>query len=655
MLFTNLSDTDPIEVQVASFMGFPYGLNTNLEPSLLSTKELAEAVNVMFRPQGKLVNRPALVRVTDTAIGTPTDRKTANLLSGQYVFSADTSGKIYYDVGSTPTLIGTVSGEPFLLPYKGAVLIMDGSYLKYCTDTSEIKIAYDAGGSGWQYDVWDYETDGAVTGASIGVSFTSQSWDSGYTIPITKVEFKIIGTTASASVTVKLKKTDGTVIASKALEESISTTNVLEYFVTFTDDDITEEMDPGTQYYCVLEGTDFELQYHTVSADGRYYDGTSVDPTKDPLMRIYPGVPPKASFGVITGKDAAARLFILNPDEPGRVYFGNMSYLDWSTDNGGGWVGVIDDDKNSFKVGSLGMLFGVLYVYGDKSNPYLCALSGSEPNQFSITSVFQHASASTKTLINANNDLLNASELGMSKLKGVQESGDVRTYPITERIQDKIVEYWSDEAFLGFDPKYGHVLLQLPNYSRVLVANTKFPFTEPGQETRTSFPWSEFELPITPVYFSQSEQDFIIGADDGYFYQFSSETYKDPNSINIDITIKSAQVKIPGTDLDLNEYQIYIDSLLGSELDFTVFANGNAVDYAFKQTITIPMSDSVTVDDLTIEVDDWLSAINPSSTVLYHPLNINCFAFQWTVDQVKLVGSNFNFDGVQIFYEGLIP
>jgi len=646
----------PEEWQPLSFRGFPFGLNTNLRGSLLNTKELAQATNVMFRPGGKLVTRPVLEAVTTVAIGVPCDRKTGNITSGQEVFSADVDGKIYYDVGTVPTLIGTVGVKPFLLPYKGAMLIMDGGMLKYCDTTAEIKLAFDGGDTGTQYSVWDKdsfedEDDGTTTGAIQGCRFTTKAWEAGYTIPITLVQFKVKATTGtSTDIVVKLKTTAGVEMASKALNQSV--TDVAGYYsVSFTDDDITTELSPETEYDVTLEGTNFELSYSTpvISATGHSFNGTVVDTAKDPLMKIHPDVPPKASFGIITGKDSSARLFIYNPDEPGRAYYCNLTHKDWSTLNGGGYVGVVDEDKNSFKIGAFGILYGVLYVYGDESNPYLCVLTGATPVEYQVTPVFQHASANRKTLVNVNNDLLNASRIGVTRLKGVQESGDVRTFPITERIDNLINSYWDLDAFAGYDPEYGHYILKMTGYDRILIANTKQPFTEEGAEGRTGFPWSEFVLPYAPAYFSQYEEQFVMGMTNGLFYKFNSTGYKDLGVTALDINVVSNVYVFDGVDVDLEQYQLIATSYMGAQFDFKVLINENEDTYAFEDTKAVSMSDKVTVDDLAdVEVDDWLSSIDPTDTRLFYPLNIACTAFQWQITNVKLVGRPLYIDGVTI-------
>jgi hypothetical protein len=658
-MFENLARNQyiPEETQDILFQGFPRGLNTRLKESMLTKEELAACKNFMFKPGGKVITRPAIIAVTDTAIGTPCDRKTGSLPSGQYVFSADTDGKVYYDVSDTPTLIGTVAAAPFLYPYKGAMLICDGSYLKYCDTTSEIKIAYDGGEGGTQYSNWDeddldvVDTGGVLVNTGIGARFTTLAWDAGYKMPITQVQFKAKGTTANAAINVVLRTTAGVLMAEKAVLREIGTTAAEYYSVTFSAADITTEMDLSTEYDILLEGTDFELHCSTVASGGTLYNNGTNDPTKNPIIKVHPGLAPKADFVGVSGKNSAARLFLHNPDEPGRAYYGNLTYLDWSTPNGGGWVGVIDDDQNSYKIGAFGFLYGTFYIYGTEANPYTAILAGEQPLDFSITPLFQHATATQKTLLNTNDDLWNASESGINHLKGVQESGDVRAHSITERISNKFATNWGPTAFAGYNPQLGHYLLQLPSYDRVLVGHTKLPFAEPGEAQRIGYPWSEFELPITPTYFSHFEEEFVIGASNGVFYKFDEDEFRDYTTNNIDFELKTASAVTPGIDIDLDQFQIFAASRTGAQLDYDILINGNDVTTALTDMITLPMSDLITVADLAgILVGDWIMSIGAEGTPLFYPINIYCFSVQIRIYNIILTGQAMDLDGFRLAF-----
>ena len=643
------------ETGSVSFNGFPKGLNSKMRASMLAQDELAACLNYMFRPQGKLVTRPAIKAITDTAIGIPHDRKTAALTSGQYVFSSDKDGKVYYDVGNTPTLIGTVAAAPFLFPYKGAMLVCDGSFLKYCDTVDEIKMAYDAGDDGRQYSNWDEgsfeitDDGGLAVSTKIGARFTTEAWDAGYTMPITQVAFKAKGTTSAAAITVRLRTTAGVLMAEKEIKQTIETASAAYYYAVFTADDITTEMDSETSYDCLIEGVDFELQYHTVASGGVLYNNDVNDPTKNPIMKVYPGVPPKASFVGLSGKDSSSRLFLYNPDEPGRAYFCNLSFKDWSTDDGGGWVGVVDNDKNSYEIGAFGFLYGVFYIYGTAEYPYTCVLTGATPNAFVITPLFQHATATFQTLINTNDDLWNASSSGIDHLKGVQESGDVRQHSISERVADKFEDYWGLTAFAGYNPKYGHYMLQLPGSDTVLVGHTKMPFSEVGEVQRVGFPWSEFELPVTPTYFSHFEEEFTIGANDGLFYTFDAGMTKDFGTTQPTFDVRTASVKTAGEYINLDQIQVSVESQLGVQLDYAVYINNNNTDYALLDTIELPMSGDIIVDDLDIiTVDEWLSTIDPIDTPSFYPINIFCFALQVRILNVNLTGQPTYIDGFSV-------
>ena len=55
------------EKQILSITGFPYGLNKNIAPPMIDDKELSDCVDFINK-KGKLVTRPPLIKITDTAI-----------------------------------------------------------------------------------------------------------------------------------------------------------------------------------------------------------------------------------------------------------------------------------------------------------------------------------------------------------------------------------------------------------------------------------------------------------------------------------------------------------------------------------------------------------------------------------------------------------
>jgi len=575
--------------------GFPHGLNTALPAFQIATTEMARCVNWKIN-KGGLETRPAVVRYTDTSIGVPKSIADVPIGSTTYQLVSDADYKLYYINGTTPVLIGTLKGEAEIIAYNGYAVLLDGSYIKYLDDSLTIKIAYDdgTGTSGYQFDKSSGENSGSFqlgngVNSKVAQLFRTQNWDSGYTIPPTTVSAYLAKEgrpTGSINVVIREADVDDLTVLGNAIattefiaDASELTGAAIKYSVTFTEDDITTEMSPETNYYCsvefdnsdgdvknltaiskanpgvvdcvnhgysvgdvvaffdltemtelngtsqtvsaVIDDDHFAINdtsgyssaettggdcvqkkasdnyvyvyYSTVTSGGSayHYDGWwYTDSTKDCLMSLRPGKPPKASFGAVLD----GRIFVAgDPDNPGYVWFGNLSQLDWSTPDGGGYVGANDEDSNNFPVGGLAVLFKNLYVYGKESQPYLSQLVGSSPSAYVISQLYQKAWTLPKTIQNTVNDLWVANRNGVDTLSGVQEYGDVRTFSYSDPVEDRIVDYWSDSAIAGYYPKDGQYWLYMPGHHRVLVFNTKNPVQNIA-ETGLRYPCSEYEF-----------------------------------------------------------------------------------------------------------------------------------------------------------------
>lgn len=208
------------------------------------------------------------------------------------------------------------------------------------------------------------------------------------------------------------------------------------------------------------------------------------------LMGLSPGLPPKCSFGDVhvqrpwLGGD---------PDNPGYVWFGNLTFLDFSTANGGGYIGAVDDAATSFAVAGLKSFYGDLYIFGAEDQPFLAKLTGSSPTDWALPAQYQKQATTNKTLISSINDLWFASSSGVDALSGVQEYGDLRTFSYSDPVGDRIRKYWSSASSIaGYNPNDGQYLLYMPGYHRVLCCHTKNPVAVRQGEIR--YPWSEYEF-----------------------------------------------------------------------------------------------------------------------------------------------------------------
>lgn len=508
------------EEAVLHFSGFPHGINTSVSPFRIKQSEAAAMINWVIRPGGKLVTRDAINVYTTTAAASNASVDTIEQVSiggTQYTMTVDANFKLdYLDSDPKPVNIGTTEGATQLTGYNGVAVVLDGSFIKYCDGVSSIKMAYDAGTgtSGYQFD-FTGETDdtflamGNGTNNGVCQKFTTQAWETGYTVPIVKASVYLsqVGTAAANVITATLRNfSDASAVETMTLVADATdvAATATQYTATFTG--VSNEMAKSTAYFMCIEhtggsaGNYIKVHCNTVSGTGGawYNDGTltnkadwNADVNKDSLMYMSPGMPPKGAFGEVRGN----RLFVAgDPDNPGYVWYSNLTHLDWSTSDGGGFLGAVDDNANNFEVGGLAAVFGDLYIYGKENQPYLSQLTGASPSSFVQALVFQRPWTNSKAIVSAVNDIWAGSGDGISNLRGVTEYGDLRTFTASDPVKDRIDDYWSSStAFAKYYPTEGQYWLVMPSYHRVLISHTKLPIEAPdGQLTR--YPWCEYEF-----------------------------------------------------------------------------------------------------------------------------------------------------------------
>ena len=597
--------------QVEMVVGFPHGLNTNTPPVQLEKTECSALTNFKILKNGSLQTRGGIVKKTGSALASSGIAKyfcVANINGTDRRLIVDDNYELYYMNGTTPTSIGTLEGDAEILPYKGVALLLDGSYIKYIDGVSEIKIAYDngSGTSGYQFNNRTGDDDdllalGNGTNTRIATKFTSQAWDSGYTIPPTTVYAKLQregnGYTGSddtdITAVLRLVSTDA-VQATKTLISAPIATNLsataTEYSVTFTSGDITTEMGPSTDYYMSIEydngdGTNYvHVRTTTVSSAGTayYYTGSwSQSTTNDPLMGLKPGRPPKGSFGEVHGQ----RPFIKDPDNPGWARFGNLTYLDWSTSDGGGYVGAVDDDANSFEIGGMKSIYGDLYVIGTKTLPYLCKLTGDSPSDYSLPTLYQRADCTSKTLVNAINDLWMLGSNGIDSLRGVQEYGDLRSFSYSDPVDDRVTLWQSSSSICGYHPKDGQLFVQFPSYPKTLVCHIRNPVEYPGG---TRFPWSEYEF--CNGHLSDTDQFKWTQSSLGSTVWYLEDSGGGEPSLDKpgdDVTLDGQILQYNGTVASLTGYQWgYGDEdTLGYSTFYISLTSGDPTDYDIRNLI----------------------------------------------------------------------
>jgi len=557
------------------FNGFPHGLNTRVQADQIAITEAAELINFKIHRDGRLETRPPIKVYTSDA--TTSNAKVIDyvkaVISGtDREIVADENGKLYYLNGSQAhqSITGTLlSGDVHLLPFKDVVLVFDGLRLKYLDGVTAIKMAYDdgSGTSGYQFDNTAGSQDttlalGNGTNTRIAYKFTSQAWDAGFTMPPTTFEVYLskTGTPSASAITARLRKvSDDSILAEKTLvaDATSLTGSAAAYSVTFASGDITTEMDPSTAYYMSIEHTGGDgsnhVNVHCTTVAGQdiayaYSGSWAVSATHQPIASLKPGMPPKASFGVV--HNGRPWLFG-DPDNPGYGWFGNLTHLDFSTSDGGGYVGVIDSANNSFPVGGAVSIYGDLFVFGKEDAPYIAKLSGSTPSGYSLSGLYQKSWCTDRTMAHAVNDVWFGSKDGVDALSGVQEYGDLRTYSYSDPVGDRIKAYWDSATICEYYGDDGQFWMSFPGYYRVLVCHTKNPAV---LANKARYPWTEYEL-TRDIYTDTDTYKWTASASGSNEYYLELAAGGDPSLNTPDAVLLNGIGITEGTAGALNDHE----------------------------------------------------------------------------------------------------
>ena len=600
-----------------SWDALKFGINRQKSDKQLLAGELYSALNFFYNDFGYLETRPGLAKVTTSAItgpnadivqivrapvSKPSIYGTATYGSSAYGYAASVNftilvtkdHRIYYlNSAGVPTAIGahyTADGACYIVAFDEMAVIMDGDYLKYW-DGNDLKLAYDdgSGTAGFMFDYTALDQDatrdlysGATT--KCAAIYTTPAFNAnGLTIPLTQINAMLSKSgSPTGNVYAKLYATSGGAPTGSALATSdaidIAGLATVAAEIEFIFSGTYYQMESGTAYAVSIEyaGGDSSnyLEVHKSNDSNiEYYNGGSwTSGTGQPLFAMKPGLPPRAEFGLVAGN----RLFLKDPEEPGQVKFSNADTLfDWSTANGGGYVGVIDDNSNTFKLGGMATFYGDIFLIGTSDDPYICKLLGVNdgPSAFSIVQLGQRVSSHHNVMVSAMNDIWFTGPSNAYAISGVNMYGDIRTFAPGDPVQSTIQSYFDANAFAAYWPDSGQYLLKLDGYSRVLVAHTKHVARD--ATGRVVYPWTEYEFKdLTPTAFGYIGGTFYVGCSDGNVYTMSADV-NDAGS-QPDYEIQPGILELDFSQATANEVFISADSEAAFSYNLDLYRNGLA-------------------------------------------------------------------------------
>lgn len=594
-----------------AFGPWPLGINRSSSDKQLKAEELVECLNLKYNDDGNLVTRNGLTRVTE---GGTDDNAAITFVSNgiveqrgalfdRYYFDdvtfagpdaamlhrivvADENHKIYYlDAGNILAPIAsnyTAEGAVFIVPFAGYCIIFDGSYLKYW-DGNVFKMAYDdgSGTDGYQADDTGDDQDSTTSLYSgsttrTGRAYTSQEWTSGWTIPVTRVQAVLSKSgSPTGSIVAKIYNAGRTAALATSGAVSAATLGATAAVIDFEFDlDNTLNQAPSTEYFVAIEysggdSSNYVVVHKCDDATTEYiYTSSWGAGTGTPLYAVQPGRPPKGGFGCVRTN----RLFFVDPDNPGLVRYSNANTIfDYSTSNGGGYIGVVDENANNFPIGGIIAHYGDLYIIGRNETPYITKVTGSTPDSFAQELLMQKISTVNNTIASTINDVWFTSETGVMSMSGVELYGDIRVASPGDPINPTVQDYFSSSAFASYNPIDGQYWLKMAGYDRVLVAHTKRPVVRSDGKVR--YPWTEYLFNgITPTAFGFSQDTFYVGAADGHLYSLTGDV--NDHGAQPDYELKTGITEYPLTKTIVSRVAVGADSDAAATFNMKFYRDG---------------------------------------------------------------------------------
>lgn len=310
-----------------------------------------------------------------------------------------------------------------------------------------------------------------------------------------------------------------------------------EYTYTFTEADLsTTPGSPGAlglsdlnpDYYFSVEFAGGDATNYVYVHD---YNVEGFPVSGDHVVSVRGTRAPDAIDGLVH----ANRLFMIEGEDgnnPERLWYsGAGNPFDWSSPNSGGYI---DTGK---PIGGIASFYGDVWIFGTTEEPSLRRLTGDQPVDYVLEDTMQQIAGHYKSLVTTPSDVYFLHPSGMDSVRVMQEFGDVRAISQADAIKNIIVDNYDTDAFAGYDPESGLVLLKLSDSTDSFYAiHTRMKHArQVGDVVYQVSPIAEWELNL-PQISGNDQTPSVFGSGDGFAYIGSDQgaVYKMDNTVVTD-------------------------------------------------------------------------------------------------------------------------
>jgi hypothetical protein len=638
--------TRPTRKRMLKLGPWPNGLVLGRTAESVEMKELSRARNLVLMEKGVARTRDGLTKISTGCTGEILQAEDIIVGTNKYTIIVDDDKKIYYDDEGTATAIATLTtGTPYVLGYKGYLVIFEEGCCPKYWDGTTYNAIYDNGTGAtnpYQFNNRSGSQDDFIKLGSndnvkrVAYKFTSISFSAGCTMPPTTF-YAVLSKNGNPSGEVKIVirlTSDSSVLATKTLVADADdlTGDATEYSATFAASDITDNLSPSTNYYASVElntadaANYVEVYYTTVASGGKawYYDTDDSswhqNATADPCFGLKPGNAPNLAFGVVHNSRIRA-IEGTSGTNPSYVWrSGANDLFSWSTTStGGGYTAVIDDDNNSFPVGALAVAFDNLYCFGTPKQPYLAKLvEADNAVDDVIEEVYKTVSAHYRTIVQSANDVFFLHKNGVSSLSTVEQyAGDIQVFSQSENISNEIRENFDSSAIATYVPEWGIYLLQLSGHTYMHALHTQLTAVKAkGLRPQVFCPATEWNLGIEDVTVtgfghggSDSDEYCYIGCSNGVLYKFDPSVVEDDeNEVTYELWTKYSTTQFG--ELQVNKINFEVFGEYGGQFRCNFYRN-HSREVTTYITVNTPWDTSTPYSDLTMDYEDMGWLIDP--------------------------------------------
>lgn len=632
------------------------GIMTTVKPWLLPSNKLERAANLLLvaSTDAKGItalrgrSRPGTRRISRQALPGGQAVRAHLRLDGVDYLASD-SALYRLDPVGAPQLVGPVAQAPCLLEYLGYCVVLDGGHAKTVDPQNghAYNVLWDTGGFMWQ----NLEAAGAgsmslYAGGTTraGVKLTLPDWGPGkVALDSVRALLSKTGSPTGNAVAKIFSGDGGTLLASSAsLDVSGLAATALQKTLDFA---AGASQSAGAQVIVVIEysGGDAsnKLNLHSAPATAGHaitYAGaawSALDPAKEPLMAVGPGLAPKATVGATKNE----RLWLggggqTSADQSRLHYCYALDCNNWGGQlyQGGsaGWIGVARNDGGA--INGLARYYEELYVSKGGANQSLHAVTGSNPSpdngDLAVKPIFAHEGAvSGRTLAEVGNNLLfldNDAVLAVESIPG-GGFGNIRKFPRSTDVADLVREHATPQAFAVYNRAHDQYWLQLEGLGFTLV------YHELAQAW-TTYEWAG----LGPSMFNHQDGETFIGSG-GHLYLLDESTSLDAfdpmeaggQPFRAELWGPMLDLGAPYLDKEFKWLAYQLSARLGAygSLGFVLRSDaGRLASLDLIKDVLVPLDDDVTIGELTsLNVGQaGHYPLGGAATVLAaHPINFN--------------------------------